>query len=334
MNKEELIEILNISKERGITEKQVCIEKNIKCENLYYSKKKFGLLTYSRGKNTNSKKQRLYNVDDNFFETPKLLNCYYAGFIAADGCIDKKYKSLSFGLSKKDEIILQNIKDNIKSESIIRDYKSHGFDCVGLNILSEKICLDLKNNFNILNKKSLILMPPKLDDIELIDAFIIGYIDGDGSIGLYNCEKQQSMQITILGTFEMCNWIKERFNNILKKEYSSISKNKSHKDNTYVLKYSDKSARFIFEHFYNIDLPKLERKWKNEYYEHCINYKKYKNVNKYIKVLDLYKLKLSQSEIAKRLGVTCALIYWYEKQSLFKELMIEYNIELNDRTKK
>lgn len=332
MNKDELIEILNISKERGITEKQVCIEKNIKCKNLYYTKKKFGLLTCSRGKNENSKKQRVYNVDDNFFETPNLSNSYWAGFIAADGCIDKKYKTLSFGLSKKDEIILENLKKDLSSNYNIRNYKSKGFDCVGLNIMSEKICLDLKNNFNITYKKSLTLIPPLLEDIELVDAFIVGYIDGDGSIGLYDDKKQKTIQISLLGTIEICSWIKERFDNILKKEYSSISKNKSYKDNTYNLKYSDKSARFLFQHFYNISVQKLDRKWKKEYYEHCINFKKYKNVDKYMIVLDLYKLKLSQTEIAKRLGMTSEAISWYESQPLFKELMIENNIEKNDRT--
>ena len=58
------------------------------------------------------KQRRKYNVNDCFFETPNIVNCYYAGFIAADGCI-RKYKgkfvetySLSFGLSIKDKDFL------------------------------------------------------------------------------------------------------------------------------------------------------------------------------------------------------------------------------------
>lgn len=91
------------------------------------------------------------------------------------------------------------------STYVVRDYKSHEYDCVALSITSPKICADLLKNFNITNNKSLTLISPELPP-ELIDAFIIGYIDGDGSIGLYNSENTQKfLRISILGTINMCN---------------------------------------------------------------------------------------------------------------------------------
>jgi hypothetical protein len=44
--------------------------------------------------------------DENFFEVPNLLNCYWAGFIAADGNISKNNKKFSIQIGDKDFIHL------------------------------------------------------------------------------------------------------------------------------------------------------------------------------------------------------------------------------------
>ena len=147
-----------------------------------------------------------------------------------------------------------------------------------LDITSQKISDDLYKNFNITPRKSLTLLPPNLSDTNLIDAFICGYIDGDGCICM--CKNnvrniQDSLVISTVGTQEIVSWIKERFSQILGKEFGSINKYHNSKKNTY--SYStgqSKGAREIFKHFYNLNVPKLKRKWTDEIYEYCINYKK------------------------------------------------------------
>ena len=65
------------------------------------------ILKYAPGKNPNSHKKgrRKYSVNDSFFSEPNEVNSYYAGFIAADGCIksnnSEKSRYLTFGLSIK-----------------------------------------------------------------------------------------------------------------------------------------------------------------------------------------------------------------------------------------
>lgn len=119
-------------------------------------------------------------------------------------------------------------------------------------------------------------------------------------------------------TLEICNWIKIRFSELYNQDIGTITHDKRHSENTYSYKISDKSAREIFKHYYNINVPKLDRKWKLEYWEHCINYTKIrKSYSKYEEVLKLKNDGLSQSDIAKLLNVTQSNISWYYKQPLF-----------------
>ena len=80
----------------------------------------------------------------------------------------------------------------------------------------------------------------------------------------------------MLGTYEMIVWIKNRCTDIIGKECGSIQKKeKSNDKNTYTYTIgTSKNVREIYKHFYQIDVPKLERKWKQEIYEYCINFKK------------------------------------------------------------
>lgn len=66
-------------------------------------------------------KQRTYNVDDFFFNTPNELNSYYAGFIAADGHIcsrNSEKRTLKIGLSSKTIFPIMNL--NYQRHSMIK----------------------------------------------------------------------------------------------------------------------------------------------------------------------------------------------------------------------
>lgn len=234
------------------------------------------------------KQRRKYNVNDCFFETPNIVNCYYAGFIAADGCI-RKYKgkfvetySLSFGLSIKDKDFLIKFLNTINYEGNIRYYENKGRKYVGVEIKSNKICEDLRNNFNITERKTHTLCPPNLFDKNLIDAFICGYIDGDGSVYFSkNKNKQRRVGISIIGTDKMLSWIINRFCEIYGKEqleklYENKggfgSNNKSKK--VFMTSISDKWARTVILNMSKIEIPKMERKWTKEIIDYCNTYKK------------------------------------------------------------
>jgi hypothetical protein len=272
-------------------------------------------MKYSRGKNPNSKKKRVYKINDNFFEQQNLKNSYYAGFFAADGYI-KNNKYLSCMLSIKDKIILENFLKDAESNYKIGKYKSNGFDVCSFTVFSEKMCSDLKNMFNIVPKKSLILQEPNIKNFEFIDSFILGYIDGDGSICLL---KNKVLQIQIIGTKEILSWIQNRFGEILNEKLNVIYKEKDKK--AFQLVISNKRARKIFLHFYKLNVQKLERKWKKNIFEYCIGFAKKINEKRYFDIFKLYSLGKTQNEIAMELKISQAAVSWFMKRDFFKKLI-------------
>lgn len=283
--KEFIESILQYSDDHQLPEKEAAKHFKLKPETLYYYKKKFGLRInqIGNGKYTHRVK-RQYDVIDNFFQSPNELNCYWAGFIAADGNIN--HTKLTLGLSSKDRHHLLQFKNDIEftgpicDSMIKRVYKDEEktFNTSTLSITSQKIVDDLYVNFNITPRKSLTLLPPNISEPNLIDAFICGYIDGDGSVSLYKNHKrnvQDSLAIAMLGTYEVVSWIKKRFSQILGKEIGSILRYHNTDKNTYSYTVGTSiGVRELFKHFYTLSVPKLTRKWKDEIYEYCVNYKK------------------------------------------------------------
>lgn len=247
------------------------------------------IFKYAPGKNPNSHKKgrRKYNVNDSFFSEPNILNSYYAGFIAADGCIrsrqSEESKYLTFGLSIKDKEWIERFVKDIEFTGPITEYTFRERKYVRMSINSKQICDDLEKNFNITPRKTATLIPPPLSDGNLIDAFICGYIDGDGAICFSESTKrniQKKCAISIIGTYNLLEWINQRFdsiNDVISKNKPILSKggfsNNSNKT-TYVLNISDKKARTVILHMAQYEIPLMKRKWSDEIIEHCKNFKK------------------------------------------------------------
>ena len=276
MTKEILEQILQLSKEKQIPEKQACIEILGKEIQLSYYKKKVGIELHSTGKaEFTARRERIYKIDDNYFSNISEVNSYYAGFIAADGNINKNNSNLTITLSEKDKIFLEEFVKNLKSDYPIRHYDSNGFPVSSLIITSQQICSDLKEYFNVVPDKSLIYVPPVLEQ-PYLDCFIMGLIDGDGTIG-FSARKtcKDSLYITLIGTKDSCNLVKNRFEEILGKTTASLHQVDKNK-NSYTYRISDKNARMVFLYFYEKYnyLPTLDRKWSQEIYEYCKSWKK------------------------------------------------------------
>lgn len=287
-----------------------------------------------RGKSTFSyRPTRHFSVNDDYFATPTIENCYWAGLIASDGCILSD-NLLQLGLQTDDQYILEEFKRQIHFEGPVYSYKkNYSYKGIvsdkfysSLSINSLKIVSDLRNNFNITRRKSLNLQPPNLNKEELIDSFIVGLIDGDGSVGNYSCKRQTALQISLLGTAEMLIWVKNRLCSILGKEIKGpYEQHKGQGRNIFSLSIHDKRARNLFVHFYKLPIFKSHRKWSNENYKYCCNYAKFRNVDKYKAILAMEKLGMTAHGISKQLGVSYQAIRWYQKQDLYLKLLSELN---------
>lgn len=165
----------------------------------------------------------IYSCNENVFNTDTELSFYLAGFIAADGSLQKrKYsKILKICLSKNDLNHLEKIKNLLNSTHPIKEYKvkpskliTTKNNCIELQIVSKSIFDDLER-FNIIpNKTSIYKMPEWLITHSLVNHFMRGYFDGDGAIsycGLGQNRTIKQMNFSVLGTQKFI----EQYQNIL-----------------------------------------------------------------------------------------------------------------------
>lgn len=198
-----------------------------------------------------------------FFNGETKLNCYWAGFLAADGCVRRRKESNSYsiilGLEKKDVNQLLQFKRDIDAFDYDLCYSQHVqkntnyiSERYAVQVTISKQCvLDLSDKFSITPVKSLTLLPPKILTYQNKLAFIKGYIDGDGSILKDKSHKKGCA--SCIGTFELLNWIKETLN------LDGVPKKHSCNDkNTYVIYIKNSSAKEIKN---SIPYRGLERKW-------------------------------------------------------------------------
>lgn len=203
-----------------------------------------------------------YSKDENFFNRPSIHNCYWGGFIAADGCIDEKGNRITFSQKTEDRALLENFKQSTKYTGKIFDITSGGKPASQLRIVSLNWIQDVKKHFNITPRKSLTLEPPNLHISDLQLAYIIGYIDGDGSIRLTQRGNKDYLILDIVGTYNLLDWIRNSLEFVLKN--SSQKKIYKH-GNCWRLMYTQDKAKKILKFLLNFqntyDINTLDRKW-------------------------------------------------------------------------
>lgn len=240
------------------------------CNAIYYKAKCLGLKSQDR-----RGRQRQYFFNHNYFSIPNVENSYWAGYIAADGCLYKcsNKPTLTLVCKKEDVEILESFKSatgatnkiNLRKSGPIKGFNSNKeyirkeqkvlkfFNC-------EKWTIDLCNHWNIIPRKTGILQPPNINIDKYIIAYICGYIDGDGWITITN--KNKIFSLGLVGNYDLLIWIQTNLQRFLP-TLSWESKPYKHVGNCYKLSYSCNKAVSIFKFLKNqIDLPfRLNRKW-------------------------------------------------------------------------
>lgn len=206
---------------------------------------------------------------------------YWMGFIAADGCISNL--KLAVQLAIKDInllILLKNwldINNKIQEGISKRKNKLHQYCRFSVSISPLEATI-LKNIWSIEPRKSFNLKPPNLNDPNCILAYIKGYIDGDGHIGIKN-DKQtyknkttiyKRLRVEIVGTKDLLIWIKNSVETLLNvKINSSIRQKNKNNNNIYTLELTNKKLLSkIMPSIYKSSVYGLNRKWDRikEYY--------------------------------------------------------------------
>ena len=252
-------------------------------------------------------------------------SCYWAGFIAADGCISD-YTTLTVGLAIIDAYHIQSLCRFVGRDEMLnyREITLNGKKFKGASVAfrSQKLVQDLATNFCIVPCKSLILEPPKLS-LDMVQHFIRGFFDGDGCISWHKESKHMRLDFCS-GSKQFLEWIRET----LRKLFINIGHRKIRKSKetqTYRLDFSGEMANKILIWMYQNDgnLLCLRRK-----YDRLINYtsrreeiltqrviqksKKQEEVNV---MMALYSKGFSYQDVANELGISYQAVSYHLHKS-------------------
>ncbi len=219
-----------------------------------------------------------YKFNKNYFHEPNLMNCWYAGWLAADGsilkreCIDGIHYDLAWECHAKDKSIQQLFIKELNYSSntleflptitpVNKLYEIHSR--IRVNHI-EQMADDLKNNFSIINNKTYRLGPPNLSTVELKLAYLAGYINGDGCVH-FGTNGQLTISMVSSG-LEIIKWITNLINSF---DFPSPIHRKSNYyqkvngKNAYLYHLGGVRAIYLFDLLRTIKVPILDRKWNN-----------------------------------------------------------------------
>jgi hypothetical protein len=227
-----------------------------------------------KANNISIKKNDFYkkkNFNENFFDKIDTEEkAYWLGFIYADGCVSHRKTTDVFEikLSEKDKIHLEKLKLALDSEHSIGTYISSCGYNIGKKYCSFSIVnqhlVDSLVEKGVLYCKTHILKFPDETQVpqNLINHFIRGYFDGDGSI--YCLEENGAGGMSFVGTKNMLEGILSEFKHVIPTT-TQIYKYKN-KD-VYDLKIGGSNyLKQCYEFLYNNATVFLERK-KNKFDE-------------------------------------------------------------------
>jgi hypothetical protein len=204
-----------------------------------------------------------YTVDTGYFSELNTENCYWAGFIAADGNIMERDKGVKIGIQERDRWHLEKFAYACGFSGPTAVYPSYSNEkaqnLASLSIYSVPEWLeDLKLHFNIIPRKSLVLCPPNLTELPHILSYIAGFIDGDGTVDF---KKSGQLRISVLGTYDLLLFIKKIFDQVAPPPLKIVGASVHPKKNIFRYAVCGNRAIKFYKQCKPLDLPLLGRKW-------------------------------------------------------------------------
>lgn len=158
-------------------------------------------------------RRHTYSCDTGFFNKFTPESCYWAGFLAADGCIQSNRDAVRLFLSIDDK---KSIEDFLAcTHSTYPIYTQDRGHCVspgngklceirpqvGVAISCSQWVTDLRDNFSVVPCKSKTLQPPTNLPDPMVWHFLRGYFDGDG------CAQKKNSVVFTTASNDFAQWI-------------------------------------------------------------------------------------------------------------------------------
>lgn len=201
-----------------------------------------------------------YQHNINAFSDCNEFSAYWAGVISADGCVKKHLEhDYLVELTSTDMELTKGFRDFLGSNKPIHERQSENRPKISYCIThSCPFVVDDFKLWNIKPRKSKCNEIPYCiqDNKNLLNCWLIGLIDGDGSV-YESCQKHtnyKNIHIKILASRQILDFIKIKYD---------IDKNLYQEkkiENLYTLELCGKSAVSFYNTIYNKNLG-LKRKW-------------------------------------------------------------------------
>jgi len=134
---------------------------------------------------TNPYKKTIHSSDDSFWAEYNKINCYWAGFSAADGCIRDNGGSSVFSIVLQGQdyehlkIFAKHAKLTQEVKIIRRKYGGIYREYAEIKVSNKKWKKDLEKNFGIIPRKTFNFKSPNVPEKYQL-YWLAGFIDGDG----------------------------------------------------------------------------------------------------------------------------------------------------------
>lgn len=210
-----------------------------------------------RLKKAGVRKNARHNINHQAFRVVNSQSSYWAGFIAADGCINKNRVDIE--LAKHDEVHLKKLCDFVGRDDKLWYREKYGKHSASVSLVSKQIVSDLYDNFGITTSKSLTLCPPQISD-NMVSHYIRGYMDGDGCIDIHKSSNSVRLSF-VCGSIRLLDWLKDTI--IDNVDLSGNPNIRQRKQNCYSLEFKNKHTLDILDWIYKGSVPsmRLDRKY-------------------------------------------------------------------------
>lgn len=257
-----------------------------------------------------SKRQK-YNCNHEFFSNHNERSFYWAGFLAADGNIEKNSNRIKLELKSTDKNHILKFKEDINCSAPMKyatkhenreKFKKKEYYSVLLRFNSEQMVHDLEK-FGVVSCKSRIFtIPEYVKSHKYFKHYIRGLIDGDG----YLRKVKNSSEINLSGTNVCVNDVFNHLNNVLKLNYGFII----HRDDGLnIMRYSNfKDTVKIVDYLYANASIYLDRKYEIAKQILEIKPRKISIEKEYLKMLLTKNNYKNQKTLANKLGISVSTV--------------------------
>lgn len=214
-----------------------------------------------------------YSYNQAFFAVPNPVNCYVAGYYAADGHIadNPTTRLLCMELSHLEWHQLETFKRLMEYTGPIRDSSYPGRDkmCALRLYSAYQITADLEKHFGLTPRKTHRLPAPNLADPHLQLCYLVGLIDGDGCMQISNTNRLSISYTSSSRT--IVEWVKSFVDSLglssIKRGRRGNVRSASNSTEAYTYQVCGLKAIDLIKRVQKLKsegIPILDRKWDND----------------------------------------------------------------------